>query len=344
MDVVDIDYRAYDRNQPRNFLDRDNPLEDYRDDIFEHRFRLNKDCFRDLLNLLNLERLTQRNNPLPPALQLATTLQFYATGCYQYVLGDLQGLSQPSVSRIILQTSKEIARLARTHIVFPQNIQEKLRINRDFRNKVRIPSIIGAIDCTHIRIKAPVDNAAVFVNRKGYYSLNVQVICTSDYKIMNVVARHPGSAHDSRIFENSSVKERLQTGDLHGSLLIGDEGYACTNVLLTPVRFPQTASETAYNFHFIRARGCVERAFGVLKSRFAVLGPDSRIRLKHTTVPIITVACVVLHNMCLQRGIVIIDGDIPVNYENFNQPNPRRNERGSALRNRLIQRFFAVPV
>ena len=38
------------------------------------------------------------------------------------------------------------------------------------------PGILGAIDCTHIRIVCPdVENAMLWVNRKVFYSFNFQV-------------------------------------------------------------------------------------------------------------------------------------------------------------------------
>lgn len=41
-----------------------------------------------------------------------------------------------------------------------------------------LPNVIGAIDCTHIPIKAPPGpNEGDFVNRKGVHSVNVQVSC-----------------------------------------------------------------------------------------------------------------------------------------------------------------------
>jgi hypothetical protein len=37
------------------------------------------------------------------------------------------------------------------------------------------PDVIGAIDCTHIKIADPTVNEEEYVNRKGFHSINVQV-------------------------------------------------------------------------------------------------------------------------------------------------------------------------
>ena len=48
-----------------------------------------------------------------------------------------------------------------------------------------------------------------FVNRKQFYSINVQAVCDSDAFITNIVAHWPESTHDSRIFENSKIADKL---------------------------------------------------------------------------------------------------------------------------------------
>lgn len=37
------------------------------------------------------------------------------------------------------------------------------------------PGVIGAVDGTHIKILAPKDDHATYINRKGYHSLQLQV-------------------------------------------------------------------------------------------------------------------------------------------------------------------------
>ncbi|XP_045571074.1 putative nuclease HARBI1 [Salmo salar] len=96
------------------------------------------------------------------------------------------------------------------------------RLKGDFHTIAGFPNVIGAIDCTHIAIKAPSVNEINFVNRKGFYSVNVQVICDSHLALLNVVAKWPGGTHESFIAQNRSVDLNLQKGAVED---IGDRGY-----------------------------------------------------------------------------------------------------------------------
>lgn len=56
-------------------------------------------------------------------------------------------------------------------------------------------------------------------------------------EILDIVVRHPGSTHDSVIFDRSALRVRFEQRELQGFLL-GDNGYPCRNNLLTPVINP----------------------------------------------------------------------------------------------------------
>ncbi|GLH01016.1 Uncharacterized protein GBIM_07256 [Gryllus bimaculatus] len=162
------------------------------------------------------------------------------------------------------------------------------------------PGIIGAIDCTHVRIMCPrKEEAERFCNRKRYYSINCQVICDADKKITNIVARWPGSCHDSRIFRNSVIKEVLESGTFSGHL-IGDNGYACFRYLLTPVVNERTPAERRYNEAHKSARNVIESVFGSWKKRFPCL--HYTLRTKVSTTLKIIVASAILHNIAVERA------------------------------------------
>ena len=77
--------------------------ENYDEEQFRSRFRLTKDGFRTLLDMLrhNLSGHNERGRPTSVDIQLLLTLRCYATGTFQLACGDLCDISQPSASRII---------------------------------------------------------------------------------------------------------------------------------------------------------------------------------------------------------------------------------------------------
>ena len=131
-----------------------------------------------------------------------------------------------------------------------------------------MPSVVGCLDCTHIKIVRPRRNdTEIFRCRKGYFSLNVQAICGPSLLFYNVVCRWPGSVHDSRIFDNSTIRDVLEDGRLPGHLL-GDSAYPCRRYLLTPLLSPNGPHEAAYNTSHVKTKNCIDRAFRLLKRRF----------------------------------------------------------------------------
>lgn len=69
-----------------------------------------------------------------------------------------------------------LATKARQFIKMPTGIEEQYRTIRDFALICGFPQVIGAIDCTHIKIrKVGGEHGQYHVNRKGNYSINTQV-------------------------------------------------------------------------------------------------------------------------------------------------------------------------
>lgn len=170
--------------------------------------------------------------------------------------------------------------------------------------KFQFPGEIGAIDCTHIPILKPREEEHSFVNRKGYHSLNVQIICDANLKILGINSNFPGSNHDSFIWRQSQIRDFLLHNfhiGMRRSWLIGDSGYPLEPILLTPFLNPAEGSpEAAFNWAHIRARNCIERCIGVLKMRFKCLSRERTARYTPNFMGKIVNACAVLHNLCLK--------------------------------------------
>lgn len=66
--------------------------------------------------------------------------------------------------------------LRNEYIKFPTTAQEKLIVKQQFMENTQFPDVIGAIDCTHIRILTPTIEEYNYINRKGFHSKNVQIV------------------------------------------------------------------------------------------------------------------------------------------------------------------------
>jgi len=127
----------------------------------------------------------------------------------------------------------------------------------------------------------------------------VQSVANADLSFADIVVRWPGSTHDSYIFNQSSLKTKLDAGKFSNGVLLGDGGYKLETYMMTPLRNPITPEEICYNKAQILTRNVVERKYGVWKRRFPCLVFGLRCKLSTTLVVI--VACAVLHNFCIKQ-------------------------------------------
>jgi len=167
-------------------------------------------------------------------MKIITTLRYLATGKMQQCSSEDLGLSQPSTSRAINQT---LTALLQPHIV-----------TRAFMDIAEYPDAVGVIDGTHVRIIAPSEDEAVLVNRKSFHSINVQLVFNADYKILDIVAKWPGSTHDARMLPDCGLRQ-LFKGHYVPAIchFLGDSGYQCKPCLLTPYFQPRQGLQLNYN-------------------------------------------------------------------------------------------------
>lgn len=313
------------------------------DEEFVQRYRLSKNTTRHVISMLREELEAQSLNPQNISVEtmVLVTLRFFSKGCYQIENSDLHGLSQSSASKIVARVARALARRCREFINMPEEDADEIKAQ--FFNVAGFPNCIGCVDCTHIRIKNPDgQQPLLYCNRKGWYSLNVQVICDAKCRIRDIVARWRGSAHDARIWDESLVKEEMETGRIRG-IILGDGGYPCRRYLLTPLLNPATPSEEAYNLSHIRTRNTIERLFGQWKSTFRALQNGMQIKL--STAKHAIVAMAILHNIKLQRDHddIMYDEapDIQPRVEiNENNNIQLLNDDGNLFRRNFITRFF----
>lgn len=216
-------------------------------------------------------------------------------------------------------------------------------------DKFGFPGVLGVVDGTHIAVLKPRQEHHNFLNRKGFHSLNVQIICDSNLKILSLNANYPGSTHDSFIWRNSGIRATLFNQHalnlLRGTWLIGDSGYPLEPFLMTPYgnALPGTP-QAQFNNQLAIARNCIERCIGLLKMRFRCLLKERVARYDPLFVGRIVNVCAALHNMCIDYNVDLIDDNMEED-ENYvfphivANPGPLHNE-AQLIRNRIVDRYF----
>jgi hypothetical protein len=135
---------------------------------------------------------------------------------------------------ILRETVRTINDCLRHEIKWPTG--ERLQqVQRDFQQLCGLPSVVGAIDGTHINISKPRYGAEDYYYFKfGGYTLNCQAVVDNNKRFMDLYLGMPGSTNDARVLQQSSLyhlamSEKLFDAchDVEGfnPYLLGDSSY-----------------------------------------------------------------------------------------------------------------------
>ncbi|XP_024878548.1 putative nuclease HARBI1, partial [Temnothorax curvispinosus] len=331
----------------RRFHIREDPFE-LSNKEFVQLFRLNKAAATKLIEIVEPHLAPQtRISAINLTTKVTTALRFFASGSYQLNIGKniYMGVSQPTVSRCIHEIINVVSReeIMNEWIKFLSTLAELNELRAQFYRKFEFPGTIGCIDCTHVAIFPPANNNVhpehIYINRKGYHSINTQLICDWRLRIMHINARYPGSIHDTFIWNNSNAKtamvhlyRRFPQKNFH---LLGDSGYSLRPWMMTPIIGAVEGSpEALYNRKQMRCRALVEQCNGLLKMRFRCLLKHRVLHYSPPTASKIIYTCAVLHNMCIDQNVPLDlnDDNEDIDFGMYNE-NHIANERNMVERN-----------
>ncbi|XP_052870595.1 putative nuclease HARBI1, partial [Anopheles cruzii] len=245
---------------------------------FKKSFRISKEMFLTILSEIEAKFPPLKGAGLTPKDKLAATLRFLAEGSYQHGVGKdwNVAIAQPTFSVMFRQTLKILEETqCPKRITLEMDDREQQKARRYFYEQSEIPGVVMCADGTHIKIIAPTDNRDQYYNRKGFYSLNVLMICDHTMAIRYVNAKYSGANHDAHIWSVSGVDnffaEKYRSGNRVFKVL-ADSAYPSKPWIVTPKRNAAVNSpEAMYNNRHAMARNVIERSFGLLKNRFRCL-------------------------------------------------------------------------
>ena len=281
---------------------------DYDWDDDEHiilNYRLPRSIIFDLIDILDddVGLRTARTRAIPTSLQAMIALRFLATGSLYASLAESSGVSKSSVCRIVRRFAAAIS--SRVHDYVYLDVSKLSETSNGFCAISDFPSVLGCVDGSQFAIKSPSTNEVAYVNRKGFHSINTQLVCDDELIFTDIVVRYPGSTNDAFIFQFCALHRRLQGHELHSGWLLGDSGYPNLPYLLTPIGNPICPKERRYNRAHRRTRVKIECAIDVLKARFLCLSRKvSGPLLFFPDVACQVIACCCyLHNIARRRGL-----------------------------------------
>ncbi|KAK2656298.1 hypothetical protein Ddye_009350 [Dipteronia dyeriana] len=165
---------------------------------------------------------------------------------------------------------------------------------------------LGAIDGTYIEVTVPESDKPRYRTRKGHIATNVLGVCTCDLKFVYVLSGWEGSATDSRVLRDAVTRHNGLKVPF-GNYYLAGAGYINGQGFLAPYRgnryhlrewedFDRAPmnQEEYFNMKHSQARNIIERCFGLLKKRWAILRSPSFYPIRFQGRMII--ACALLHN------------------------------------------------
>lgn len=208
------------------------------------------------------------------------------------------------VGTIVLFTRRVITALLEVgsrYILWPS--QERRRENKEVMELEGFPGCVGFVDGTTIPLsEKPAIDGECYWDRKHRYSINMQIVCDVDRRIIGFSCGSPGSMHDSGVWKKSPISVTPEHFFSKGEYLLADSAYGLSCHLIPAFKSPAADIEINKEFNFLLAQSRVrnEHCIGILKGRWSCLREHrQQIRSPNDVQAIIRVstACVILHNM-----------------------------------------------
>ncbi|XP_020262325.1 putative nuclease HARBI1 [Asparagus officinalis] len=215
------------------------------------------------------------------------------------------------------------------------------------------PGMLGSLDCMHWQWKnCPTAWAGQYSGRHGGPTIILEAVASYDLWIWHAYFGLPGSNNDINVLQSSNLFDNLSQGiappahyTIQGKNY--DVGYYLADGIYpkwpTLVQTISNSDDKKKQYFAMMQEACrkdVERAFGVLQSRFAIIKGPARFWDKRTLHDIMT-ACIIMHNMIVederdeQEDVVISTPQSIPNAENMEITETERFQRFLARHKRL---------
>ena len=293
----------------------------YSEERFKKTFRVSRGTFQFILCRIRhvLERDAVNEDPISPECRLAICLYRLARGDYYYTISEMTGLGVSTVCTIVKEVTKAIVEKLWDECV----TKHMPKTEDEFRNKMidteqlwQFPCCWSAVDGCHITIKCPPggpESRKEYYNFKNFYSVTMMGMVDSNYRFIWGTCGFPGNSHDVIILLSTKLWADIRDSELLPRiakgigwvtvplLVLGDSAFPFQTWMMKPYgNAVPTPKQRYFNYRLSRARMVTEGCYGQLKRRWRVTlrkNESSKDEVKTKTL-----ACMVLHNIYIDRG------------------------------------------
>ena len=193
----------------------------------------------------------------------------------------------------------------RTRFLYMPTDEMQRKNMHDVYETYKLNNVIAGVDGCHFPFFGKPHGVPIgrdplrFLNRKGFYSINEQVVGGYDRRIYDINLRAPGSYHDATTWLLAEPKAWFETR-FPQRYVLGDSAYAQSDVLMTPYSEPESRQDDNKCLYNIRHSGSrvemTENIYGMLKRRFPIV---KCLRVDLGNAMNIIICTAILHNMAL---------------------------------------------
>ncbi|XP_048632505.1 putative nuclease HARBI1 isoform X1 [Brassica napus] len=306
----------------------------YPENLFRRRFRMNKRLFMHIVDRLSNEVhfFRQKKDGLGrlglSTLQKCTAaIRVLAYGTAADTVDEYLRLGETTTRACVEKFVEGIINLFGEEYLrrpTPADLQRLL----DIGEQRGFPGMIGSIDCMHWEWKnCPTAWKGQYSRGSGKPTIVLEAVASYDLWIWHAFFGPPGTLNDINVLDRSPVFDDIINGqapqvtysvngrEYHLAYYLTDGIYPKWATFIQSIQIPQGPKAVLFAQRQEAVRKDVERAFGVLQARFAIV-KNPALFWDKVKIGNIMRACIILHNMIVENER---DGYAQLNILEFQQ-------------------------
>ena len=286
--------------------------------LFQRRFRMNRTLFLRILFMVeNYDPyFVQTKNAvgimgLSSLQKMTAAIRMLAYGVAADAIDDYVRIGESTAIESLKRFVRAVVAIFSNEYLRSPNNDDIARLlamgtNRGF------PGMLGSIDCMHWKWKnCPTAWKGMYSGHVHEPTIILEAVASYDLWIWHAFFGLPGSHNDINVLERSSVFALLSEGrappanfsvngnDYTMGYYLADGIYPKWATFVKTIPSPKGNKQIHFAKSQESARKDVERAFGVLQARFAIVRGPARL-WKLEVLKDIMKACIILHNMIVE--------------------------------------------